>query len=84
MKSEAHKRHVWDFFEMSLRGEVDPELTSFHWHWIMFPMTDLLGPELVYSVGLKALEYPPTWVDTKQEADLVEAAIDKYLEAKAN
>jgi len=76
VKSEAHKRHVWEFFEMSQRGEVDPEWVSFHWHWIMYPMVDLLGPELVYAVGLKALGYPPNWVDTKNEADSVESAID--------
>jgi hypothetical protein len=79
-KSEAHKRHVWEFFEMSQRNEVDAESVPYIWHWIMHPMCDLLGPELVYAVGLKALEYPPTWVDTKKEADLVEAAIDKFLD----
>jgi len=65
---------------MALRGEVDPELTPFFWHWIMFPMLDLLGPELVYAVGIQALGYPPTWVDMKEEAAIVEAAIKKYLE----
>lgn len=52
---------------MSLRGEVDPNEIQFHYHWIMFPMLDLLGPELVYAVGLEALKYPPTLVDTKPE-----------------
>lgn len=64
---------------MSLRGEVDPDLTQYHWHWLLFPLTDLLGPALVYSVGLKALEYPPTWADTQEEADLIEAAVIKHL-----
>jgi len=48
----------------------------------MFPMLDLIGPEIVYAVGLKALEYPPTWVDTKEEADQVEAAVMVFLTAK--
>ena len=73
-----HKRHVWDFFEMSLRDELNPD----GWHWLLRPMCDMLGVELVYAVGLKALEYPPTWADTKQEADLVELAIEKYLTEK--
>ena len=67
---------------MSLRGEVDPSLTEFFWHWLMFPILDLLGPELVYAVGLECLGYPPTWVDTKQEADQVEAAVIQFLERK--
>lgn len=67
---------------MSLRGEVDPELTSFFWHWLMFPMLDLIGPEIVYAVGLEALGYPPTWVDTKPEADQVETAVIDFLETK--
>jgi hypothetical protein len=82
VKSSDHKRHVWEFFEMSLRGEVDPDCTEFFWHWLMFPMLDLLGPELVYAVGLEALKYPPTWVDTKLEADRVEAAVIEFLERK--
>lgn len=67
---------------MSLRGEVDPTVTEFFWHWLTFPMLDLLGPELVYVVGLETLGYPPTWVDAKQEADQVEAAVIEYLERK--
>lgn len=67
---------------MSLRGEVDPDEIQFHYHWLMFPMLDLLGPELVYAVGLESLGYPPTWVDTKQEADQVEAAVIEFLERK--
>lgn len=81
-KTLNHKRHVWEFFEMSLRGEVDPDEIQFHYHWIMFPMLDLLGPELVYAVGLEALKYPPTLVDTKPEADQVEAAVIEFLERK--
>ena len=64
---------------MALRGEVDPELTQYFWHWLMFPLLDLIGPELVYSIGMEALDYPPTWADTKEEADLVEAAIVLHL-----
>jgi len=67
---------------MSQSGEVEPTLTPYLWHWLMIPMPDLLGPELVYAVGLECLEYPPTWVDTKQEADQVEAAVIEFLERK--
>jgi len=73
------KQHIWEFFELSLHGEVDPEKNYTMWHWLMHPMVDMLGPDLVYAVGIECLKYPPTWVDTKPEADLVEAAIDDFL-----
>jgi hypothetical protein len=83
VKSDAvYKRRVWESFEMSLRGEVDPELVEFFWHWLMYPLLDMIGPELVYSIGLECLGYPPTWVDLKEEADLVEAAVIEFLEKK--
>ena len=69
---------------MSLRGEVDPAFTEKLWDWRMFPMLDLLGPELVYAVGLKSLGFPPTLVDTKEEADQVEAAVIKFLKNEGN
>ena len=67
---------------MSLAGEVsaDPDVIPFHWHWLMYPLIDLLGPELVYAVGLEALGYPPTLVDTQQEVDQVHPALIKHLE----
>jgi hypothetical protein len=68
---------------MSQSGEVDPTMTPYRWDWLMIPLTDMFGPELVYAVGMKVLGYPPTWVDMKQEeADLVEAAVIKFLERK--
>ncbi len=64
---------------MASAEEIDPNLIQFFWHWHMFPLLDLMGPALVYSVGLQALGYPPTWADTKAEADAVDAAIIKHL-----
>lgn len=66
---------------MALPGEVDPDLVPFFWAgaWMLFPHLDMFGPAIVYAVGLEALGYPPTWVDTTQEADLVEAAIWRHL-----
>lgn len=78
--SPEHKRHVWEMFEMALPGELDESEVQFHWHWTMFPMLDLFGPALVYSVGLQALGYPPTFVDMKEEADLVEAALLNHVQ----
>jgi hypothetical protein len=80
--SQSHKRHVWEFFEMSEIRDVDPTKIYESWHWLFFPMLEMLGPELIYSIGLTALEYPPTWANTKQEADLVEAAVDLYFQNK--
>lgn len=81
-RSREWKLYIWETFEMSLKGEVDPAQIPSHWHWIMYPLIDLLGPELVYAVGLQALGYPPTLVDTQQEVDQVDAALIKYLECK--
>lgn len=67
---------------MSLNGEVDKDAIPYHWHWTLFPALDLFGPEVVYMVGLEALEYPPTWVDQKEEVEAVEAALVRYLEKK--
>lgn len=78
-RSPDYKRLIWETFEMSQKGEVDPELVPYLWHWLMYPLTDLLGPELVYSVGIEALGYPPTWVDTVEEVRIVDAALVKHL-----
>ena len=49
------------------------------WHWLMFPLIDLVGPELIWAIGIEALEYPPTWATTPQERDIVEAALQQHL-----
>lgn len=49
------------------------------WHWLMFAMVDVIGPELIWVVGLEALGYPPTWVTTIEERDLVEAALQVHF-----
>lgn len=77
------RARLWDMFELALTGEVDPDAVSFHWHWIMFPLFELVGVDWVYSIGFKALGYPPTWVDTAAEADKVESAIIEFLKTKA-
>ncbi len=74
-KSPEWKLLIWETFEMSLPGEIDPQLIQYHWHWLLFPCLDFFGPEQVYAIGLEVLGYPPTLADTKQEADLVEAAL---------
>mgnify|MGYP003442532125 FL=1 len=79
VKSPEWKLLIWETFEMSLPGEVDAKLIEYHWHWLMYPCLDFFGPEQVYAIGLGVLGYPPTWVDTKQEADSVEAALVKNL-----
>jgi len=64
---------------MAVREELNPERVPYHWHWSMFPLIDLVGLELVYAVGLKALGYPPTLVDTQIEANVVDSALMKHL-----
>lgn len=58
-----------------LPEEIDPARVRFTWPHFLFDAVDLLGPSLVYSVGLIALGYPPTWVSTYAEAQQVEAAL---------
>lgn len=73
------KKHIWNVFEVAHSEELERDFIQFHWHWAMFPLIDLVGPELVYAVGLKALGYPPTFADTQKEADIVDAAIIQHL-----
>jgi hypothetical protein len=63
-----------------LKGEIDPEWTSFHYRPLMFPLLERYGVELVYSVGFGVLGYPPTWVDLEGEARMIEVS----LRTKAN
>lgn len=67
---------------MSTAGEVDSDLVPFNWHWLLFPLVDMAGPELVYSAGLETLGYPPTWADTQEEADTVEASVIRFLDSE--
>ena len=53
------------------------EADKSRWHWLMWPLIDLFGFELVWSVGLETLGYPPTLVDLPAEAELVESALLK-------
>ncbi len=54
-----------------IRTGWDPRLHS---------LVQLCGPEIVYDIGLTVLDYPPTWVDTDEEAAAVEAAVIGYLQ----
>ena len=40
--------------------------------------------QTVYTCGLQALGYPPTWLDTDEEADIVEAAVMDFLRTRYN
>lgn len=66
-------------------GIIDERKTiDRQWHWLMFALVDLVGAETVYDVGLKILEYPPTWVDTHSEAEIVESAVFEFLRKQHN
>lgn len=68
----------WAGFAAIPRGLIitPPQaLDRSQWHWSMWPALDLFGIETVWTVGLKTLGYPPTLVDMKIEADLIEAAL---------
>lgn len=48
------------------------------------PLLNFVEPETVYHVGLEALGYPITWIDTDEEASIVEAAVMDFLRDKYN
>ncbi len=50
-KNPEWKLLIWETFEMSLPGEIDPELIQYHWHWLLFSVPRFLGPEQVYAIG---------------------------------
>ena len=50
------------------------------WDPRLHSLVDICGPAIVYDVGLLVLEYPPTWVDTDEEAAAVEAAVIGHLQ----
>ena len=54
-----------------IRTGWDPRLHS---------LVQLCSPEIVYDIGLMILDYPPTWVDTDEEAAAVESAVIGYLQ----
>jgi hypothetical protein len=58
------------------------EHVSERWHWLLHSLIELVGPTVVYDVGLRVLEYPPTWVDSHGEADVVESAVFDFLRSK--
>ncbi len=65
---------IWDMMPMLYPNEMYAM-----WHWLMFPLIDIAGPELVWAVGIEALEYPPTWVTSVAERDIVEAALQRHF-----
>lgn len=69
-------------FHGVIRDGEDVEDIGIRWHWLMHSLIRLVGPRVVYDVGLQVLEYPPTWVDTHREADLVEAAVFEFLRSR--
>ena len=50
------------------------------WDRRLQSLVEICGPAIVYDVGLLVLDYPPTWVDTDEEAAAVEAAVIGYLQ----
>jgi hypothetical protein len=69
-------------FHGVIRDGEDVEDIGIRWHWLMHSLIRLVGPRVVYDVGLQVLEYPPTWVDTHTEADLVENAVFEFLRSR--
>lgn len=69
-------------FDGNIEDAADIHNIHIRWHWIMQSLVKLVGPQTVWDVGLKVLEYPPTWVDTHAEADIVESAVFEFLRSR--
>ena len=46
------------------------------------PLLMFVDLQTVYTCGLQALGYPPTWIDLDEEASIVEAAVMEFLRMK--
>lgn len=77
------KPELWDWFPITLSSEINPARIYFEWPYLMIPIVEMVGPQLTYSVGLQALGYPPTWVDTVTEKTAVDAAISRFLQGES-
>lgn len=53
-----------------------------HFDTRLSPLLLFIDPQTVYHVGLQCLGYPPTWIDTDDEAAAVEAAVMDSLRTK--
>ncbi len=67
---------------MTFTEETDRAAIRWQWSWMLWATCEMLGPGFVWSVGLQALGYPPTWIHTKPEADCVTAACLAKLKEK--
>jgi hypothetical protein len=71
-------------FHGLISDREDIHNVAIRWHWLLHSLIKLVGPQVVYDVGLSALGYPPTWVDTHSEADTVESAVFEFLRGRYN
>ena len=46
-----------------------------HWPIPLWELCESRGPDLVYSVGMELLKYPPTWCELPMEFDAVNNAM---------
>lgn len=67
---------------MTFADETDRACIRWQWHWTLLSTAEMLGPGFVWSIGLQALGYPPTWIHTKAEADVVITACLAKLKEK--
>jgi hypothetical protein len=88
----AHSRREWKQQVADLSGGIDHRSIELGaadryggdvrtgWDPRLHSLVELCGPAIVYDVGLMVLDYPPTWVDTDEEAAVVEAAVIGHLQ----
>jgi hypothetical protein len=88
----AHSKAAWKQQVADMSGGIDHRSIELGaadryggdvrtgWDPRLHSLVELCGPAIVYDVGLMVLEYPPTWVDTNEEAAVVEAAVIGYLQ----
>lgn len=82
MFTPERKVWMWSAMQFTSTEETDRECLRWQWHWSLQATAEMLGPGFVWSVGLQALGYPPTWVDLMSEAEVVKAACLVKLKEK--
>jgi hypothetical protein len=73
---------MWSAMPFVQADETDWDCVRWQYHWSMWALVDMCGPMLVWSIGFKALGYPPTWIDLVEESQLVEDAVTQHLVEK--
>ena len=75
MTVNPHAVWMWGQLDMVMPDELDPDKVRINYHHSLLTPIAFFGVERVWAIGLDALGYPPTWVHSKSESQLVHDAL---------